>query len=47
LTATRLLVNTTKLPVMSRATMFYLACGHFKQTFVLDLSGGVDIMRRI
>lgn len=27
--------------------MFYLACGHFKQTFVLALPGGVDILRSI
>lgn len=47
LTASRYAVNTTKPPVMSRASAFYLACGHFKQTFVLALPGGVDILRSI
>jgi hypothetical protein len=45
LTGTPSRVNTTKTPVASRAAMFYPPCGHFKQTFVLDLPGGVDIMR--
>jgi hypothetical protein len=45
LTGTPIPVNTTKTPVASRAAMIYPPCGHFKQTFVLDLPGGVDIMR--
>ena len=27
--------------------MIYLACGQFKQTFVLDADSGVDIMRHL
>jgi hypothetical protein len=45
LTGTPGRVNTTKTPVTSRAPMFYQGFSHFKQTFVLDLQGGVDIMR--
>jgi hypothetical protein len=45
LTGTPIRVNTTKTPVTSRVPMFYQGFSHFKQTFVLDLQGGVDIMR--
>jgi|GEM_PF-5014938 len=45
LTGTPFLVNTAKWPVTSRSSLIYQACGQFKQTFVLDLQGGVDIMR--
>jgi len=45
LTGTPFLVNTAKTPVTSRVPLIYLACGQFKQTFVLDLRSGVDIMR--
>jgi hypothetical protein len=45
LTGTPIPVNTTKTPLTSRASMIYLACNQFKQTFVLDLRDGVDIMR--
>jgi len=45
LTVTSFLVNTTKWPDISRASLIYLGCSEFKQTFVLDLRDGVDIMR--
>ncbi len=44
LTATFRTVNKTYPPVTGPATRIYKACGHFKQTFVLDLHSGVDIM---
>ncbi|MEB0040533.1 MULTISPECIES: hypothetical protein [unclassified Pseudomonas] len=45
LTGTRFLVNTTKRPLISRATLIYQGYSAFKQTFVLDLRDGVAIMR--
>ncbi|SDO29839.1 hypothetical protein SAMN05216599_107166 [Pseudomonas cichorii] len=47
LTATPFPVNTTDRPVLSLASLIYLACGQFKRTFVLDLQSGVDIMRSL
>lgn len=44
LTATSRTVNTTYPPVTGPASRIYKACGQFKQTFVLDLHSGVDIM---
>jgi hypothetical protein len=45
LTGTSFLVNTPKWSDMSSASLIYLASSKFKQTFVLDLSDGPDIMR--
>jgi len=47
LTGTPIPVNTAKWSVISRTSVIYLACGYFKQTFVLDPESGVDIMRRL
>jgi len=47
LTATPFPVNTPNRPVMSRASLIYLACGRFKQTFVLDRRSGVDILHAL
>ncbi len=44
LTATYRTVNTTYPPVTGATARIYKACGRFKQTFVLDLHSGVDIM---
>ena len=45
LTATPCMVNTPNRPVPSLTSLIYQGCGQFKRTFVLDLPGGVDIMR--
>jgi hypothetical protein len=45
LTGTPILVNTAKWPLISLSSVFYQGFSKFKQTFVLDLRDGVDIMR--
>jgi hypothetical protein len=45
LTGTPILVNTAKRPEVRRASRIYEGYSKFKQTFVLDLRDGVDIMR--
>jgi len=45
LTGTPILVNTAKWPEPSRTSRIYQGYSKFKQTFVLDLGDGVDIMR--
>ncbi|CAI8928735.1 hypothetical protein EMIT0357P_40475 [Pseudomonas marginalis] len=47
MTGTPILVNTAKWPVISRVALIYLACGQFKQTFVLDADSGLYIMRHL
>ncbi|CAI8782746.1 hypothetical protein EMIT051CA3_11162 [Pseudomonas chlororaphis] len=47
MTGTPILVNTPKWSVISRASLIYMGCSKFKQTFVLDAKSGVDIMRRL